>query len=290
MREKMFSPLIIGTMRWGIWGANFNISETQNFINAALKEGLTTFDCADIYGNYTTEELFGKALSEMSVKRSQIQIISKCGIEMPCENRNYKVKAYNYSKEHILNSVENSLKNLHTDYLDVLLLHRPSPLMNPLEIIESFDILKSQEKVKHFGVSNFSVSQFDLINQYFPLITNQIECSLNETKSFDDGTLDQLMVKKLAPMAWSPMGNYFSEETAQNLRIKKVVEKLCEKYNCLEDQILLAFILRHPAEILPVLGTSKVEHLKNAVKALEINLEHEDWFLLLEASAGKEVA
>ncbi|MBC7556225.1 MAG: aldo/keto reductase [Chryseobacterium sp.] len=290
MKVKMFSPLIIGTMRWGIWGANFSIPQTQDFINDSLGEGLTTFDCADIYGGYTTEELFGKALSEMSVERSQMQIISKCGIEMPCDNRNYKVKAYNYSKHHILNSVENSLKNLHTDYLDVLLLHRPSPLMNPEEIIESFDILKSEGKVKHFGVSNFSVSQFDLINQHFPLITNQIECSLNETKAFNDGTLDQLMMKTLSPMAWSPMGNYFSEETEQNVRIKKVVEKLCEKYNCLEDQLLLAFILKHQAKILPILGTSNVEHLKNAVKALEINIENDDWFLLLEASAGKEVA
>ncbi|MGS0749221.1 aldo/keto reductase [Halpernia sp. GG3] len=290
MKKKMFSPLIIGTMRWGIWGANFSIPQTQEFINAALEEDLTTFDCADIYGNYTTEELFGKAFNKMSLDRREIQIISKCGIEMPCDNRDYNVKAYNYSKHHILNSVENSLKNLHTDYLDVLLLHRPSPLMNPEEIVESFEILKSEGKVKHFGVSNFSVSQFDLINQHFPLITNQIECSLNETKAFNDGTLDQLMMKTLSPMAWSPMGNYFSKKTEQNSRIKKVVEKLCEKYNCLEDQLLLAFILKHPSRILPVLGTSKVKHLKNAKQALKINLENDDWFLLLETSTGKEVA
>jgi predicted oxidoreductase len=286
----MFSPLIIGTMRWGIWGANFNIPQTQNFIHCALAEGLSTFDCADIYGDYTTEELFGKALSGMKVDRSQLQIISKCGLEMPCQNRNYKVKAYNYSKHHILNSVENSLKNLHTDFLDVLLLHRPSPLMNPEEIVESFELLKSQEKVKHFGVSNFSVSQFDLVNQYFPLITNQIECSLNETKAFNDGTLDQMMIKKLAPMAWSPMGNYFSLPTEQNLRLKKVLEKLCKKYNCREDQLLLAFLIKHPAKILPVLGTSNINHLKNANASLEIKLENEDWFLLLEASNGKPVA
>jgi predicted oxidoreductase len=285
----MFSPLIIGTMRWGIWGANFSIPETQNFINASLELGLTTFDCADIYGGYTTEELFGKAFSEMSFDRNKVQVISKCGIEMPCDNRNYKVKAYNYSKHHILNSVENSLKNLKTDYLDVLLIHRPSPLMNPEEIVESFEILKSQGKVKHFGVSNFSVSQFDLINQEFPLVTNQIECSLNETKAFNDGTLDQLMMKKLSPMAWSPMGSYFGDVSDKNIRIKIILQKLCDKYNCLEDQLLLAFILKHPAKILPVLGTSNVAHLKNGVEALKINIENEDWFLLLEASAGKEV-
>jgi predicted oxidoreductase len=226
----------------------------------------------------------------MSVDRNKVQVISKCGIEMPCDNRNYKVKAYNYSKHHILNSVENSLKNLKTDYLDVLLIHRPSPLMNPEEIVESFEILKSQGKVKHFGVSNFSVSQFDLINQEFPLVTNQIECSLNETKAFNDGTLDQLMMKKLSPMAWSPMGSYFGDVSDKNIRIKIILQKLCDKYNCLEDQLLLAFILKHPAKILPVLGTSNVAHLKNGVEALKINIENEDWFLLLEASAGKEVA
>lgn len=277
-------------MRWGIWGANYSPSEVQKLIEFSLVEGLFTFDCADIYGGYTTEELFGKAFSEMSLDRTKLQIISKCGIEMPCENRNYKVKAYNYSKHHILNSVENSLKNLQTDYLDVLLLHRPSPLMNPEEIAEAFHQLKNEGKVKEFGVSNFSASQFDLINPYFPLITNQIECSLMETKSFYDGTLDQLMVKKLSPMAWSPMGNYFSEVSDKNLRIKSVLHQLCKKYNCVEDQILLAFLLKHPAKILPVLGTTKTENIANSKLALQINLENEDWFKLLEASVGKEVA
>ncbi|WP_417431630.1 aldo/keto reductase [Halpernia sp.] len=284
-----FSPLIIGTMRWGIWGANFSVAQVQKLIETSIVEGLTTFDCADIYGNYTTEELFGKALNEMSLERNLLQLISKCGIEMPCENRNHKVKAYNYSKEHILKSVEKSLQNLKTDFLDVLLLHRPSPLMHSEEIAETFNQLKSEEKVKEFGVSNFSVSQFDLINQYFPLITNQIECSLIETKAFYDGTLDQLMMKKLSPMVWSPLGNYFSESSDKNLRIKSVLQNLCEKYNCLEDQLLLAFLLKHPAKILPVLGTSKTENIKNAKLALEINLENEDWFKLLETSHGKEV-
>lgn len=284
-----FSPLIIGTMRWGIWGADFGISETQKIIEASLELGLNTFDCADIYGDYTTEELFGKSFSGMFLERNNIKIISKCGIEKPCENRNYKIKAYNYSKNHILNSVENSLKNLHTDYLDVLLLHRPSPLMNPEEIAESFEILKSQGKVKEFGVSNFSVSQFNLINDYFPIITNQIECSLNETKAFNDGTLDLLMLKKLSPMAWSPLGNYFSEVSDKNLRIKSVLQEVCKKYNAQEDQILLAFLLKHPAKILPVLGTTKLKNIENAKQALQINLENEDWFRLLEASSGSRV-
>lgn len=276
-------------MRWGTWGANYSVPEVQNLIDVSLEEGLTTFDCADIYGDYTTEELFGKALNDFPVERNKVQIISKCGIEMPCSNRNFEVKGYNYSKEYVSKSVENSLKNLRTDYLDVLLLHRPSPLMNPEEIAETFEILKNSGKVKDFGVSNFTASQFDLINQFFPLITNQIECSLVEPKTFYDGTLDQLMMKKLSPMAWSPIGNYFTKVSDKNLRIKAVLEKLCEKYNCMEDQLLLAFILKHPSKILPVLGTTKAENIKNANLALDINLEKEDWFKLLEASKGKEV-
>lgn len=284
-----FSPIIIGTMRWGIWGANHSKKDVQKLIETALKEDLTTFDHADLYGDYTTEKLFGDAFSKMNVKREEVQFISKCGIEMPCSNRNYTVKSYNYSKDHILRSVDQSLNNLQTDYLDLLLLHRPSPLMNPGEIAESFGVLREQKKVRHFGVSNFSPSQFDFINDAFPLITNQVEISLNQTAAFDDGTLDQLMIKKLQPMAWSVMGNYFSKDSAENKRIKKVLEKLCGKYNAEENQILLAFILKHPAGILPVIGTSRSENIIKLKASLKIKLSNEDWFKLLQAKNGSEV-
>lgn len=285
-----FSPIIIGTMRWGIWGANYSPTEVQKVIEKSLELGLYTFDHADIYGNYTTEKLFGDAWKEMNLNREKIQLISKCGIEMPCENRDFKMKSYNYSKEHIISSVEKSLKNLQTDYLDLLLLHRPSPLMNPQEIVEAFETLKNQGKVLEFGVSNFSTSQFDLIHQVYPIITNQVEVSLNHTNSFTDGTLDQLMMKNLRPMAWSVMGNYFSEHSEQNSRIKKVLKGLCDKYNAEENQILLAFILKHPSGILPVIGTSRTETIQKFKKSLEINLGREDWFCLLEAAKGEEVA
>lgn len=271
-------------MRWGIWGANHNISGVQNLIYAAVDKGFYTFDCADIYGDYTTEALFGSALKKMPVQREDVQLISKCGIQMPCGNRDYKVKAYNYSKDHILNSVNQSLKNLQTHYLDVLILHRPSPLMDSAIISEAFAVLKSQGKVLEFGVSNFSPSQLNLINDYFPLVTNQVECSLLETKTFYDGTMDQMISKKLQPMAWSPLGNYFSEESNPINGIKKEVLKLSQKYNCTEDLILLSFILKHPANILPVIGTSNIFHLESSKLAFGIGLENEDWFSLLEAS------
>ncbi|WP_234111350.1 aldo/keto reductase family oxidoreductase [Chryseobacterium sp. R2A-55] len=284
-----FSPIIVGTMRWGIWGANLSGREVQRLIETSLYLGLSTFDHADIYGNYTTEKLFGDAFSEMKINREEVQLISKCGIEMPCENRDFKVKSYNYSKEHILSSVDKSLENLRTDYLDLLLIHRPSPLMNPEEIAEAFGILRERHKVRHFGVSNFSASQFDLIDDAFPLVTNQIEISINHTDAFYDGTLDQMMLRKLQPMAWSVMGNFFTENSVQNFRIRKVLDELCPKYGAEESHILLAFILKHPARILPIIGTSKSENIRKFRDFLSLNLEREDWFRLLEASVGKEV-
>lgn len=285
----IFSPLILGTMRWGIWGANFSVSETQKYIAHSFDLGLTSFDCADIYGDYTTEELVGTALKNLALDREKVQIISKCGIQKPGENRDFTVKSYNYTAKHIIESVKKSLKNLQTDYLDLLLLHRPSPLMNPLEICETFQKLKNDGRVREFGVSNFTVSQFNLIDQYFPLSTNQLEFSLTHTGAFYDGSLDQLMLKKLRPMAWSPLGDYFSEKNKNHVQIKSILKVLCEKYECEESAILIAFLLKHPSKILPVLGTTKVNNLKNILKALEISLEIEDWFKLLEAAKGHPV-
>ena len=284
-----FSPIIIGTMRWGIWGANHSVKNVQHLIEISLEEDLFTFDHADIYGNYTTEKLFGDAFSAMKIHREEVQFISKCGIEMPCKNRNYQIKSYNYSKEHIIKSVEKSLENLQTDYLDLLLLHRPSPLMNPREIAETFDELREQKKVRHFGVSNFTPSQFELINDAFPLVTNQVEISINHTDAFYNGTLDQMLLKKLRPMAWSVMGNYFTQPSAQNARIKKVLDELCTKYGAEENHILLAFLFLHPVQILPVIGTSKGQTIKDLKKSLDLKLDREDWFRLLQASEGKEV-
>ena len=285
-----FSKIIVGVMRWGIWGANHSESGVQKLIETSLEEDLYTFDHADIYGGYTTEELFGNAFSEMKINREKIQLITKCGICMPSEKKNFPLKYYNYSKEYILNQVDESLKNLKTDYIDLLLLHRPSPLMNPEEIAAAFGVLRSSGKVRDFGVSNFTTSQFDLISKYFPqLVTNQVEVSLTETKAFYDGTIDQMMLKKLQPMAWSVMGTYFSEDSERTARIKSVLEVLTKKYNAEEAQLLLAFLLKHPSKIIPIIGTSKVENIKSLKKSLQINLEIEDWFSLLEASLGHDV-
>ena len=285
----MFSELIAGTMRWGIWGANHSVKEIQKLIDVCVEENITTFDHADIYGSHTTEELFGNAWKDMDLKRENLQFISKCGIVMNSDKKPSALKYYNYNKDYILNCVDESLSNLKTDYLDTLLLHRPSPLMNPEVIAEAFTVLKDAGKVREFGVSNFSVSQFELINQYVPLVTNQIEISVNEISSFENGILDQLMSKGLRPTAWSVMGSYFSDQSDENIRIKKVIVELCDKYNAEENQILLAFILKHPSKIIPVIGTSKAETIITLSQTLQIDLDLEDWFRILESIKGKEV-
>lgn len=285
----MFSEIIAGTMRWGIWGANHSVKEIQKLIQVCVEENITTFDHADIYGGHTTEELFGNAWKDMDLKRENLQFISKCGIVMNSDKKPSALKYYNYDKDYILNCVDESLSNLKTDYLDTLLLHRPSPLMNPEVIAEAFTVLKNAGKVKEFGVSNFSVSQFELINQYVPLVTNQIEISVNEISSFENGILDQLMSKGLRPTAWSVMGSYFSDQSDENIRIKKVIVELCDKYNAEENQILLAFILKHPSKIIPVIGTSKAETIITLSQTLQIDLDLEDWFRILESIRGKEV-
>lgn len=276
-------------MRWGIWGANHSVKEIQKLIQVCVEENITTFDHADIYGGHTTEELFGNAWKDMDLKRENLQFISKCGIVMNSDKKPSALKYYNYNKDYILNCVDESLSNLKTDYLDTLLLHRPSPLMNPEVIAEAFTVLKNAGKVKEFGVSNFSVSQFELINQYVPLVTNQIEISVNEISSFENGILDQLMSKGLRPTAWSVMGSYFSDQSDENIRIKKVIVELCDKYNAEENQILLAFILKHPSKIIPVIGTSKAKTIITLSQTLQIDLDLEDWFRILESIRGKEV-
>ena len=276
-------------MRWGVWGANHSVKEIQKMIDVCVEENITTFDHADIYGSHTTEELFGNAWKDMDLKRENLQFISKCGIVMNSDKKPSALKYYNYDKDYILNCVDESLSNLKTDYLDTLLLHRPSPLMNPEVIAEAFTVLKDAGKVKEFGVSNFSVSQFELINQYVPLVTNQIEISVNEISSFENGILDQLMSKGLRPTAWSVMGSYFSDQSDENIRIKKVIVELCDKYNAEENQILLAFILKHPSKIIPVIGTSKAETIRTLSQTLQIDLDLEDWFRILESIRGKEV-
>ncbi|MEL7004446.1 MAG: aldo/keto reductase [Bacteroidota bacterium] len=288
------APLSIGTMRFGKWGVNMNTSDLQKLIEECLALGLNNFDHADIYGDYTTETDFGNVLKGNFSLRDQLEIVTKCGIKMVCDNRpDYKIKSYDSGREHIITSVENSLRNLQTDYLDILLLHRPDYLMDPHEIAEVFNELKGSGKVKNFGVSNFTTSQFHFINSFTPLVTNQVEASILHLNPFEDGTLDQCMMHSIAPMAWSPYGGgaiFSSEQDTRTDRIKKIAEPLCQKYDCGLDQLLLAWLCLHPSGIIPVLGSSKIERIKTALDATKIKLEKEDWYDLWQASTGETIA
>ena len=287
--KKNFSKIIAGAMTWGSWGKQFSKTEIIKLTNHCVDNQITTFDHADIYGGYTTETDFGNAFAESGIKRETIQLISKCGIQYISENRNNKVKHYNYSKDYIIWSAEESLKNLKTDYLDLFLLHRPSPLMQPDDIAEAVSILKQQGKIKAFGVSNFTNSQVDLISKSTVVSVNQIEFSLTEHNAMHDGTLDYMMLNNITPMAWSPLGYVFKDDSEQTRRIHKQLGELMGKYNATEDQLLLAWIMMHPANIHPVVGTTDYKRITNATKAIQIKLELEDWFLILVACQGHKV-
>lgn len=284
------SEIIIGCMSWGVWGKQFSTKEQSKMIQFCVENGNSTFDHADIYGHFTTEAAFGKGFKESRIHRKDIKLISKCGIQLVTESRNNKLKHYNYSKEYIVWSAEQSLKNLQTDYLDTFLLHRPSPLMHPNEIAEAITELKESGKIINFGVSNFTPSQINLISDKIPVSVNQVEFSLTQHSAMHNGSLDQMLQKDIQPMCWSPLGTVFKEHTEQTTRIKKVLTQLAEKYNVTEDVLLLSWILKHPANISPVIGTTNRDRILNANKALSIELELQDWFLLLEASKGEEVA
>ena len=293
LTKDSISPYIIGTMRLGAWGSNLSTAEYENFIEGCLDLNLIDFDHADIYGHYTTEDDFGNVLKSRKDLRQKMRITTKCGIKLISENRpEHQIKSYDLTAKHIEASVEKSLKSLNTDYLDVLLLHRPDYLFDPYEIAETFSKLKKEGKVLEFGVSNFSPSQFDVLNSLTPLVTNQVEISLLHRNAFEDGTLDQCQKLKVIPSAWSPLGGGLLFKESSDTKIKAIQNTLAilaKKYGAAADQILYAWLKKHPAGIIPVLGTSKIERIKAAQEALSIELTHEEWYMLWEAALGREI-
>lgn len=287
--KTAFSQIIAGTMNWGIWDKNLSTTEMANLIHICLENKISTFDHADIYGSYTTEAEFGKAFTQSKIDRKKIQLISKCGIQHVTENRDNKVKHYDYSKEYIIWSVENSLRNLETDYLDALLLHRPSPLMQADEIAEAVEKLKREGKILDFGLSNFTPSQTDLIRSETEVNYNQIQFSATNFEAMLDGSLDYMHLHKITPMAWNPLGTIFREDTSQTRRLKKLLATLVDKYHVGSDVILLTWILQHPAKIIPVAGTVNVARIQYMTKATTLVLDKEDWFAIWTESMGNPV-
>lgn len=287
------SPVIAGCMKWGQWGVKYSTAQYLQLIEDCLNNKITSFDHADIYGDYTVEEEFGNALKLKPHLRQQMQLISKCGIRRFTPNRpEHKINSYDTSKKHIIDSAEKSLKNLQTDHLDLLLIHRPDALMHPHEIAEAFTQLKQQGKALHFGVSNFTPSQMDMMMTAFDIEFNQIEVSVIKLDPFHDGTLDKCIQHSIRPMSWGPLGSgklHGDDVDERGERIVAVAKILGEKYNAPIDQILLAFVFKHPSGIIPVIGSTKIERLRSAYDASKINIEREEWYMLWRASMGHEV-
>jgi predicted oxidoreductase len=286
------SRLVFGVWRLADW--QLSISATQELVQKNLDLGITSFDHADIYGDYTCEELFGKALAQSPELRDKMEIITKCGIKLISKNRPaHQIKYYDTSSAHILASTEQSLKNLRTDHIDLLLIHRPDPLTDPEEIAEAFRKLKNDGKVLHFGVSNFTPMQFDMLNSYLdePLITNQVEISALCLDQFKNGTIEHCQLHNLHPMAWSPLGggSVFTGQDEQAIRVREVLRRWSKEKEKSIDQLLFAWLMRHPVGIIPILGTGKIARVEKAVEALQIDLTRQEWFEIWQASEGAEV-
>jgi predicted oxidoreductase len=287
------SDIIYGCWRLGEDPAGTGRAAIAAKIQACLENGIHTFDHADIYGGYSNEALFGEAFAHTGIKREEVVLISKCGIKLVHPARpEHRVKYYDTGRQHLLNSVEASLKNLRTDYLDLLLLHRPDPLMNADETADTLQGLVKSGKIRYVGVSNFPVEQQRLLADKFglPLVSNQIEFSLLHTEPLTNGIVDYQKQVKATPMAWSPLagGSLFSEKDSKAARIRATLEKLAQQYHTSAETLALAWVLK--AGVLPVIGTNNLSRIKQSAEATNIALELQDWYLLYEASLGQPVA
>lgn len=289
-RGPRLSPIVAGVWRMAAWG--MHTGERLGWIEKCLDMGITSFDHADIYGDYTVESLFGEALAARPELRQRLQIVTKCGIKLVSPRRpHHAVKSYDTSAAHVQASVEASLRALRTDHVDLLLIHRPDALMDPEALADTFGRLHAAGKVLHLGVSNHSPSQLALLHRRVLLATNQIEFSPLRLAPLEDGTLDQCLDLGLRPMVWSPLGGGRLIEGAddQAQRTRRVLASIGERYGASATAVAYAWILRHPSRPLPITGSRRVEVLQDAVAALSLELAAEDWYRVWEASTGQPV-
>jgi predicted oxidoreductase len=290
------SRLVFGAWRLLDGAVRPDAEAVARLIGTAVDLGLISFDHADIYGDYEVEAAFGAGLARWQGKRDSVELISKCDIMLKSPNRpNNRIQHYDTSAGHIVASVERSLANLGTDYLDLLLLHRPDPLMHADETAAALAGLVKSGKVHAVGVSNFTPPQFDLLASRLPfaLVTNQIEMSVLKTTALTDGSLDHAQRLSYAPMIWSPLGggSLFTGKGEREARVRAALASVAAETGATDlAAVAIAWLLRHPARLLPVLGTMKPERLAGMVKALEISLDRQQWFAILEASEGRPVA
>jgi len=291
--DLSFSRIVHGMMRLSEW--NLSKEQRLRLIEEVIDTGISTFDHADIYGNYVCEELFGESLSLKPQLREKMEIVTKCGIVLQSKNRPaHRSHHYDTSKEHILLSVENSLKNLKTDYIDLLLIHRPDPLMNPESVAEAFDQLLNEGKVRHFGVSNFKQSQIKMLETYVaqPLVTNQIELNPYNLENFTDGSIDFCLEAQIPPMAWSPLagGELLNGTSEKALRLRGALKEVEGEIGAQGlDEVLYTWLLTHPSSIIPIVGSGKMNHIQSAINSLQHKMTPHQWFHIYQASLGHDV-
>ena len=291
------SRLVYGCMRIAGDGSKDDREKGKRAVHAAIEAGYTQFDQADIYSSGRCEELLGEVLRESPEIRKQLIITTKCGIRLAGDPSDTSPGRYDFSAAHITNSVEGSLRRLGVERIDLLLLHRPDYLGHPEEVALTLEALKNSGAVANFGVSNFSASQVDLLQSAFdePLLVNQVQINIHEISALSDGTLDQCLRLGLTPQAWCPIagvaypawGNRFSEDDER--RIREEIDRQCEIYEVEDWIIALAWLLKHPAGISPIIGSTTPARIEAAKQALDIDYHREDWYRLLEARNGYPV-
>ncbi|MBE6083663.1 MULTISPECIES: aldo/keto reductase [Tissierellales] len=285
-----FSRIALGFWRLLDW--NLTDDELIRFLEECLDLGITTMDHADIYGNYMVEKKFGDALKKRPDLRKKMQIITKCGIVY--KSAAARVKYYDYSEKYIIQQVEKSLKYMGTDYIDTLLLHRPSPFMDPKEIGKAFEKLYKDGKVKSFGVSNFLPDEFRMLKSYLtvPLITDQVELSALNMGNMENGVINLCLEERIHPMIWSPLagGRIFTGTEEQEIRLRETLEIIREEVGASSiDEIAFAWLLSHPAQLIPITGSGEIGLVKKPVSALKYKLTPEEWFMIWTAVKGHKV-
>jgi predicted oxidoreductase len=291
--DLSLSRIIHGLWRLRDW--NLGKKDLAAFLEEIMEMGISSFDHADIYGDYSCEKIFGDALRLQPSLRKDMQIITKCGIKLRSDKYpERKLQIYDYSYQHIVQSAEQSLKNLGIDTIDLLLLHRPAPFFDPEEVTRAFDELYQAGKVRYFGVSNFTPGQFEMLQKHWhqSLLTNQIEISPSCLEHFENGNLDFCLKEQIRPMSWSPLsgGELFQPTTTKGVRILKVLEKITKEIEAKSiDQLVYAWIMKHPSQIMPIVGSGKIDRIQTALDGLELELSMEQWYEIYNASTGVEL-
>lgn len=294
--------LSFSRLAWGAWRLADSADVTgpadiRRLIDTCLELGITTIDHADIYGGYRCEALFGAALAEAPQLRSELELVSKCDIALVDPARPaHRIKHYDTSRDHILSSVDGSLRALRVDTLDLLLLHRPDPLMDADVVAAAFDTLHRAGKVRAFGVSNFLPHQAELLRSRVsvPLIANQIETSVLHLDALFDGSLDHAQQHRWMPMFWSPLGGaaLFTGTDPHSIAVRETLTRIGGRYAVSDIGVVaLAWLLSLPGAGQPILGTMKPDRLRilAEAEALAARLARQDWYEILEAAQGHEV-